>query len=297
MSHAALREHIKAEVDHLDPAALQSIRKIIARSKRWTTTAPDNNSGSASNLIGKVALTPKPLAFVGENLTLEEFDRLTLKERAMLKRRLKERNQQWLKEKFSALGAAWVMVIEGEVIASGKSLKDKPRPPQTVKISQHTGKFPFVFANDQFIVIEESTASWHKTVQAGDYYPALPITFGSASNTVEMTGDFDCGSSHTFVDYDFLLAQKIIRPATGEESETHLHLNKRFDYFDKFVRIELFSTSGEPRSLETWVSCVLDWNLSPFVDVHPNRAAKPPLKRTAHRPNAGALNHVLPSYP
>jgi len=45
----------------------------------------------------------------------------------------------------------------------------------------------------------------------------------------------------------------------------------RFDYFDKFLRIELPSTSGAPRSLETWVSCVQDWNLSPFVVLNPTR--------------------------
>jgi hypothetical protein len=41
-------------------------------------------------------------------------------------------------------------------------------------------------------------------VQAGDYYPTLPVAFRSASNS---------GSSHTFVDHDFLLKKNIIRPA------------------------------------------------------------------------------------
>lgn len=274
MSHdEAIIDDIKNDLDLLDAEVLRSIREIIARSKRQTAIVRDKNDGSTSKSFDKAPFAPRRLEFVGENLTLEEFERLSLRERAMLKRRLKERNQQWLQEKFPALGAAWVMVIDGKVIASGKSLKNKPRPPQTVKISQRTGKFPFVFVNDKFITIEESASSWHKTVQTGDYYPTLPITFRSASNSVEMIGDFDSGASHTFVDYDFLLAQNIIRPAIGEEAETHLHLNERFDYFDKFVRIELPSTSGEPRSLETWVSCVQDWNLSPFVTINPNRTA------------------------
>ena len=273
MNHEAILEDIKAELDHLDPAALQSIREIIAQSKRNAAAPSPKNGGAASPLASEVMARPQGLAFAGENLALEEFERLSLKERAMLKRRLKDRNQHWLQEKFSALEAAWVMVLDGKVIASGKSLKDKPRPPQTVKISQRTGKFPFVFVNDKFITIEESASSWHKTAQAGDYYPTLPITFCSASNSVEMIGDFDTGSSHTFVDYDFLLKQNIVRPAIGEEAETHLHLNERFDYFDKFLLIEFPSTSGEPRSLEAWVSCVLDWNLSPFIAINPNRTA------------------------
>lgn len=252
MSHdEATIAGIKNDLDGLDAEALRSIREIIARAKRQTAIGRDKNGGSALPPFVQAPFIPKPLQFVGENLTLEEFERLSLKERAMLKRRLKERNWQWLQEKFSALGAAWVMVINGEVMASGKTLKDKPRPPQTVEISQRLGKFPFVFVNERFITIEESASSWHKTVQTGDYYPTLPLAFRSASNVVELIGDFDSGASHTFVDYDFLVAQNIIRPVIGEEAETHLHLNERFDYFDKLVRIELPSTSGAPRSLET----------------------------------------------
>jgi len=194
----AIINDIKNDLDHLDAEVLRSIREIIAGSKRRAAIGRDKNGGSASKSFDQAPFTPKQLEFVGKNLTLEEFERLTLKERAMLKRRLKERNRQWLQEKFSALDAAWVMVIDGEVIASGKSLKDKPRPPQTVKLSQRLGKFPFVFVNEKFITIEESTASWHQTVQTGDYYPTLPITFRSASNSVEMIGDFDSGASHTF---------------------------------------------------------------------------------------------------
>jgi len=144
---------ITAELPQLNAAALRSIREMIDQLKQNEAAASPKNGGPASPTMNKIPAAPKPLAFVGENLTLEEFERLTLKERAMLKRRLKERNQQWLQEKLSALAAAWVMVIDGEVIASGKSIKDKPRPPQTVEISQRLGKFPFVFVNEKFITI------------------------------------------------------------------------------------------------------------------------------------------------
>jgi hypothetical protein len=86
-------------------------------------------------------------------------------------------------------------------------------------------------------------------------------------------GDLDTGASHTFVDYGFLAAQNLIRLESGDDFDTHLHLNRPFDYIDKFVQIEMSSNSGEIRTLEAWISCVVDWRLSPFVDINPNRIA------------------------
>jgi hypothetical protein len=269
MNHEIMLEDIKAELEHLDPAALQSIREIIKQTKRPLSDRLKARQSAAMPLID----IEEPLPFVGENLKLEEHEQLSLQERAKLKRRLKEQNYQWLQTKFSALDAAWLVVVNGQVIASGKSLKDKPRQPQILEICRHTGKFPFVFVNDEFITIEESASSWHATKQPGDYYPTLPVTLRSAFSVVEIVADLDTGASHTFTDYDFLAAKNLIRPEAGDDFETHLHLNRPFDYIDKFVRIELPSRSGKPLALDTWIACVLDWRLSPFVALNPNRTA------------------------
>jgi hypothetical protein len=152
MTHELMLEDIKAELDYLDAAALQSIREIINQAKRPLFDRAKARQSSEMPLID----IEEPLPFVGENLTLEEHEQLPLKERAMLKRRLKEQNYQWLQAKFSALDAAWLVIVDGQVIASGKSLKDKPRQPQVLEICRQTGKFPFIFVNDKFITIEES---------------------------------------------------------------------------------------------------------------------------------------------
>ena len=75
-----------------------------------------------------------------------------------------------LQEKFATLNAAWLVVVDGKVIASGKSLKDEPMPPQILEICHRTGKFPFVFINDTFLAIEESASSWHATNDPDDFY-------------------------------------------------------------------------------------------------------------------------------
>lgn len=269
MSHEVMLEDIKAELDHLDPAALQSIREIINQAKSPLSARSKAKQSAGMPLID----IEEPLPFAGENLTPEKHEQLSLKERAVFKRRLKGRNYQWLQAKFSALDAAWLVVVDGQAIASGKSLKDKPRQSQILEICRRTGKFPFVFVNDEFITIEESTSPWHATKQPGDYYPTLPVTLRSASSVVEIVADLDTGASHTFTDYDFLAAKNLIRPEAGDDFETHLHLNRPFDYIDKFVHIELPSRSGKSLVLETWIACVLDWRLSPFVALNPNRTA------------------------
>jgi len=106
----------------------------------------------------------KPLKFVGENLTLEEYQRPTLKERSMLQRRLQEQNHLWLQEKFSTLRAAWLVVVDGEVFDSGRSLENEPMSPQLLEICQRVGKFPFVFINDDYLAIEESASVWHTMI-------------------------------------------------------------------------------------------------------------------------------------
>jgi len=273
MSHATMREHIKAEVDHLDPAALQTIWEIIGRARLQPATVLEPAVGSTPNRADKTAGSSPSLQFVGENLTLAEYESLPLEERGMLQRRLREQNCHWLQENFLALDAAWLVVINGKIIASGKSLNDKPRQPQILEIYRRTGKFPFVFVNDRFITVEESAASWHETKKVGDYYPTLPATFSSASGIVHLVGDLDTGASQTFVDYDFLAAQNIIHPEAGDYSESHSHLNQAFEYIDKLLHIELSSSLGGTRTIEAWVCCVPKWHRSPFVAINPHRLA------------------------
>jgi len=63
--------------------------------------------------------------------------------------------------------------MDGQVIASGKSLKDQPMQPQIAEIYRRIGKFPFVFINDAFMTIEESASAWHETNTPGDAYPIV----------------------------------------------------------------------------------------------------------------------------
>jgi hypothetical protein len=273
MTHELMLEDIKAELDQLDATALQSIREIINQAKRPRSHAPETRRSPAMPLIDIETVKDDNLQFVGENLTPEAYEKLTLEERGVVQWRLQMQNRFWLKKAFSKLNAAWLVVVDGQVLASGKSLKNLPMQPQVRGICRRTGKFPFIFVNDKFIAIEEMPFAWSKTKQAGDYYPAFPVTLKSASNIVDVVGDFDTGASHTFVDYDFLAAQNVIQPESEDYPIASLHLSQRFTYVAKWLQIELPSNSGETRNLTARVFCVSNWRFSPFVDVNPNHTA------------------------
>jgi hypothetical protein len=273
MNHATMLEQIKAKIEHADPATLQSIWEIFDQTERRSTAVPEPAVGSAQNRADKKTVPTQPLKFSGENLTLEEYKSLSLDERGMLQWHLKQKNHQWLQETFSTLDAAWLVVVDSQVIASGKSLDDYPMPPQILEICQRTGKFPFIFINDQFVTIEEGISSWHETNKIGDFYPTISFALSSASNVAEIVGDFDTGASRTFVDYGFLTAHNIIQPDDTDYSEASLHLNQRFVYIAKLLRIVLPANSSEANTLDARIFCVPNWHLSPFVKINPNRVA------------------------
>jgi hypothetical protein len=273
MSHETMIENIKAELEHVDASALESIWEIIDKSKRKPVPSLDFTGSSITRRADKMASKIKPWKFVGENLTLEEYERLSVEERCKLKQRLKEQNHHWLQEKFSAPRTAWLAVIDGEVIASGKTLKDLPLAKQNVEISRRTGKFPFIFINDDFMLIEESGSTWHETNDPGDFYPTLPVTLISASTAIEIIGDFDTGAAQTFANYDFLASRNLIRSEIGDDYDSSRHLSRSFNYVTKPLHFKLFSKSGKTYDLQTNINCVLNWHASPFIKINPQRVA------------------------
>jgi hypothetical protein len=65
------------------------------------------------------------------------------------------------------------MVIDGQVQAWGKTMKDYPQPKQIMEICRKTGKYPFIFIDDDRMAIEESASVWHG-LDADDFYQNQP---------------------------------------------------------------------------------------------------------------------------
>lgn len=266
-------ENIKAGLDDADPATLESIWAMLNLAQNKPATFSKNSRGINLRSAIKPQSANGSLLFVGKNLSLEDYEKLSIPQRCEQKKRLKEHNQRWLRETFSKLEAAWLVVVNGEVIAWGKSLKDLPLARQNVEVAKRTGKFPFVFVNDDFMTIEESYSAWALTNEAGDYYPSIPIVLATDLGRLDGVGDFDTGAARSFADYDFLVSQQVILPEAGDDYEISRHLSQLFNYVTKPMQFELYTAFGQIRTLVGKIHCVLNWRHSPFVKINPDRVA------------------------
>jgi hypothetical protein len=273
MTHEAIIEKVKKKYAGADEATIHAVLQtlqddVFASSisiPSLTRETPNEPAREIPKLLHK---------FVGEHLSPEEYRRLSLEERGELKQRLKEQNREWLEEKFSTLRSAWIMVLDGKIIASGDSLQTYPRVEQIREMISRYGKRPFIFVNDLFLAIEESGMTWHQTVYRNDFYPTVPITLRTDSYSVAIVADFDTGAASSFVDYDLLLAHAIIEPREEEETESAEHLGQIFKCVNKPITVEVKLPSGEVLYYrELIIVCVTKWKQSPFVRINPHRTA------------------------
>jgi hypothetical protein len=158
-------ENIKAELNEADALTIRSIWETLRAAKqRKSATMPQAVGGETTpELIVKTTLKTPPRV-VGENPLFDPKRNLALKERAAIKRRLKTQNREWLLQQFRELHAAWLMVVDGKVIASGAKLSEYPKPEQILDVCHRTGKFPFLFINEDVLAIEESSSMWSSTI-------------------------------------------------------------------------------------------------------------------------------------
>jgi len=189
-----------------------------------------------------------------------------------MQRRLKELNRKWLQEKFSSLNAVWLMVMDGQILAWGKTTKNYPKPAQIMELCQKTGKYPFIFINDDAMAIEESFSGWNQ-IKAHDFYPTVPVTLNSDSGSAKLIADFDTGSAFSFVNYDFLLTHKVVQHEFKEYVENSVHLGQPYECILKTVTATMTTISGEAVSLKADVYCVENWPKRPFVKINPKRIA------------------------
>lgn len=270
MSQETMLAAINAELKNADTATMGLILETLRRVKQPRPAAVFEVYDRREALGLQ---TPTTLHFIGENLMPAEYRSLPPHDRVSLQKRLKEQNALWLREQFSKRKAAWLVVVDGEVIACGETLANLPLAPQHAETARKTGKFPFVFINDDHIVIEENASHWHATNAPNDFYPTIPMSLSSSFTAIEIVGDFDTGASHSFADYDLLRARNLIRPEEDGYYEFSLHLSQPYHYIAKSLRFQLTARAGHTYVLDAKLHCVPDWQKSPFVRINPNRVA------------------------
>ncbi len=269
MSHETMLAAINAELRNADVATMNLVLETLRQAKQ---AKPKSRARVSDSITPIKPQTQTVAEFIGENPPFDPHRNLSLHERGAFKRQLKAQNHEWLLKQFQKLKVAWLMVIDGRVTASGATLESYPKPEQILDVCQRTGKFPFLFVNEDHLCIEEN-GSWPKTIIPDDYYPTARIKLRSNNGAIELIGDFDTGASSTFVDYDWLVKHNLVQLQAQEDAESSHHLNQAYEYLPRSFVVEIASKSGEIRSHEMTISCVADWQKSPFTKINPGRTA------------------------
>ncbi|MEW6620999.1 MAG: hypothetical protein AB1422_16990 [bacterium] len=215
--------------------------------------------------------------FIGENLRLEEFSSLTEEQKIQLDSLLWEKNKDWLNKKFQELNAAWISVVNGVIVKSSPDICEYPQRKEILKLCEEKAKFPFLFINDYFFMIEEGASIWSKTSGApDDHYPTTEIQIASLTTTVKLPCDLDTGTYLLFVDRERLISEGLITPHLLEE-EGKIYQGSHLNEIYKGYMINTFSVGiiledGKVIKKNSFpVICVTNWGKSPFVKINKNR--------------------------
>jgi hypothetical protein len=220
-----------------------------------------------------IKFTTFPSGFVGENVTLEEYTSLSQEEKFQLQCALLDANSAWIRRRFQQMGAAWIMVIDGEVVASSPDIDEYPQESDVLRICQQQGVFPFIFDDERLLLTEESASPWSATVYPTDTYPTVEIEVRSTGLGLRLAADFDTGALEVFVDLERLQAEGVIQLFPTEVPSPGFHLNRMYRRFRRTLSIGLVAADGTVRRSSLSVVCVQNWSNCPFTTINPNRLA------------------------
>ncbi|MDZ7362629.1 MAG: hypothetical protein ONB46_18175 [candidate division KSB1 bacterium] len=211
-------------------------------------------------------------SFKGENVSLEEYESWSDDQQARYQSETERNNAKWIEQKMRDLQAMWLIVIDGQIVASGPKLRTFPHDEEFDELCEKTGKFPFVFFSPRMFYIEE-TVSWHSTAIPGDSYPTVQVNLKTDAGETELEADFDTGAMDAYLDLDFLLQHRLIMVKKRKIMKDSSHLGQNYRYITKSIWLGAKDKNGQHRHTKIVAICVANWRQSPFVAINPNRTA------------------------
>jgi len=224
----------------------------------------------------KAAEPPPSLSADVFDLPFDDYLALSDQEREAVQLHAYQTHQAWIDAELERQGAEWVLVCGGEVLEASPTLRNYPSREKLMHIGQQRGRVPFVFVREP--LVEES--GWSALV-GNDFYPTVRLA-GAAPGTstenlaaagVELTADFDSGSLNLFVDYDQMLALKIIDRQPIDQAHFRPHLGQLYRFHVLSLLAGVTDENGAVAAREFPALCVRDWRQSPLCRVNPNREA------------------------
>ncbi len=256
LAHEAVLDEVRARMGTLDAKAEQAVREAVAILAR--------------NHMPEPQLQNEPFRSV--NVSVAQYEAWSSEERFQYLNEAEQFNQRWVEKQLHDLRAAWLMVIDGEVIAHGKTIHTLPQENEFEALCARSEKYPFVFFNPRLFMIEESTA-WVQTSEPDDFYPTLALCLRGAHNEATLVADFDTGAMDAFFDFDVLSEHRLVTVGARDYERQSVHLGKSFRFLTKPLWFSLKDENGNSQEAAGFAFCIKDWHNSPFVAINSNRSA------------------------
>jgi len=202
----AVLEKVRQRLGSLDGKVEQAVMEAIAVLNESPPQAPDE-------------------PFVSANVSVAQYTAWSPEERFQYLNNAEKVNAHWVEQRLQELNAAWLMVIDGQIVAHDEDFQNLPKKQEFKALCQKHGKYPFVFFNPRLFMIEETTA-WHATKEPNDAYPTIAVKLGGDSNEATLTADFDTGATHAYIDLNFLLHRGLLTIEVEDYERESLRLNR-----------------------------------------------------------------------
>ncbi|MGH7457067.1 MAG: hypothetical protein ACRENG_37300, partial [bacterium] len=256
ITQEAVLEKVRTRIGTLDAKAEQAVAQAIA-------VLNESRQREA-------AAQPAEEKFESANVSLAQYDAWSPEERFQYLNNAKKINANWIRKHLQDLSAAWLMVIDGQVIAHGASIQHLPQEQEFGALCEKHGKYPFVFFNPRLFIIEEASA-WHRTVEPDDAYPTVAVKLQSAQGALDLVADFDTGAIDSY--FDLLTQHGLVKQSHRDYEDESAHLGQNFRFIAKPLRLSVEDQSGNSRETGFFAFCIKNWHGSPFVVINPTRTA------------------------
>jgi hypothetical protein len=244
-------------LEQFGPKELAVIEERLAARKQLSEQAPD----AAADLFA---------------LPFDDYLAMSREERDAIALRAYQTLGPWIDAELEKRKAEWILVCGGQVVESSPTLRDYPSRERLMQIGRQRGVVPFVFVKAP--LIEES--GW-SSLAGDDFYPTIQLTVASPGTSTEhlqisgaeFTADFDSGSPNLFVDYDQMIASRIIDDQPVDQAHFRPHLGQVYRYHVLPLQISVRSENGMVMAQEFSALCVRNWRQSPLCLVNSDREA------------------------
>jgi len=210
--------------------------------------------------------------FKGENAELHEYLSWTDQQKLDYQTETESANTKWVEKNMQELNAMWMIVMDGQLVASGPAMRTFPRDEEFDALCRRQGKYPFVFFSPSLFHIEE-TLSWHATKFSGDAYPTVRINLKSDAGQTELEADFDTGAVDAYFDLNLLAQKSVVTGIDMRPRQSSSHLGQNYWYTAKSLWLELKDKNGQSCQTEIAAICVANWSHSPFTAINRQRTA------------------------